>query len=849
MKKLILSLHVAVAMGLSGCGDDQSLQEIEQTIEQDNSTVTPVSRVVFDPTGGRLSVPNDLLFTGTTDGTLEMPDEVAARAANGAADYSDPGQALGVLDGWSTQNPWVMSIDFPTGYSLHAPSAQTPGSVRIFEVRMGQEPGCEEVPRGAACAPVNELTFGADFVTSASGNSVAVAPLRPLKPKTTYIVALTTGLQDVDGSGNTRPISPSTTYELVRQDINTAPLGTPSQLALQGAVNSYEGVLAAGFGVDTETLIFTSAMTTQSVGDVVGTVKTMMAATLATNPQAVPAVAVQPTGLTVANALVAAGAIDAGSTEEQLFSSALLYAGNVTLPYYSGLPSAENPMAPVNSSWKAACDSGVMVQGFAAQVGDAYPYNPETTAPISANDAACIALSGGALRDFTNPETGFVLDKERHLTKFNTIPMMRGMQTHEVQMTVPEINTVNFIRTNFMGLDPIAEPEAGWPVVILVHGITSRKEDMLPVTANLALGGFASIAIDQPLHGSRGFNLDGVPGDEINASTVSATHFMNLANLPATRDNLRQATVDLLGLRFAMNFAQGVDLDMSRVYNLGLSLGGIISTNFLAMTNLKNLDANLGAPGLDALFNVNAGALASAGGGLANLLIESGSFGPLVQGSILSGAGTALSNEFNAFLAAPAADCAHLLPNQEAYLVCGTQVFLFGLSQAGEDAKLAEVRSLISSFVFAAQSVTDAGDPNNYGVVLGVNGTPVLMNLLVGDGMENLPDQVVPNQTLNTPIGGTEPLVRAIGLANKPITATTQGAPDDNGIPAKISGVVRFTKGHHVSLVFPGVRPEATEPESNARVTQEMQSQIVSYFSADGRAIAVIDDEFIVGAN
>lgn len=853
MKKRILSLSIAMAIGLSGCGDSTTLQELDTRVEQNNETVVPFSRVVFDPTGGAISVPNDLLFSGTKDGTLEMPTEVAARAAGQMPDYSDPSTALGVLDGWSTQNPFVLGLEFAPGYSLDATSAQTPGAVRIFEVKMGGDPGCETVPRGAACAPVAELTFGVDFVTSASGGSVAVAPLKPLKPKTTYIVALTDALKDTHADGSSRSIAPSSTYDLVRQNIDTHPLATAAQLALQGAINSYEGVLAAGFDVDTSTLSYTAAMTTQSVGDVLGTMKLVMAASMSLNPAGIPRVDVAYSGKSVAEKMVELGVLSPDSPTLPAFGAALLYEGNVTLPYYLATPSAENPLAPTNTSWKAACDSGAMVAGYAAQVGDSYPYDPATTAPISANDGACIQLSGGKLRDLTNAETGFVLDQERHLTKFNTIPQVRSMQNLDVQMTLPEINTVNFIRANVLGLDLIEEPEAGWPVVILQHGITSRKEDMLSITANLALAGFASVAIDLPLHSSRGFDLNGDGVDEINASTVDATHYMNLSNLPTTRDNLRQSSIDMVGLRLGLNFTQGAALDTSKVYALGLSLGAMVSTNFLAITNTRNLDAALGlpegVPSVDDMFKVRAATLASDGGGIANLLVESAAFGPLIQASVLSAAGTPLSNEFNQLVGTPGDQCDSFATNQSAFLSCKIQIFLQGLSQAGETAKLAEFSGLISQFVFAAQTVTEAGDPNNYALILRATDTPLLLTEIIGDGMDNLPDQVVPNQTQNTPIGGTEPLVRALGLGGNSVSSTTVGEIDENGVPGKVSGVIRFTKGHHTSVINPGIRPEATEVDTNQRVTAEMQSQVVSYFSSDATAILVQDDEFIQGAN
>ncbi|HEX5793151.1 MAG TPA: hypothetical protein VFY01_07715, partial [Rheinheimera sp.] len=69
MNKLALSVAVALALGLTGCGGE-SLDDIRSEVGED--TVKPYSRVVFDPGAAtpRLSVPNDLLFQGTTDGTL-----------------------------------------------------------------------------------------------------------------------------------------------------------------------------------------------------------------------------------------------------------------------------------------------------------------------------------------------------------------------------------------------------------------------------------------------------------------------------------------------------------------------------------------------------------------------------------------------------------------------------------------------------------------------------------------------------------------------------------------------------------------------------------------------------------
>jgi hypothetical protein len=127
MKKLAISIAVAAAIGLAGCGD--SLEDIKQDVAEQGA-VAPASRVIFDPTAGRVSVPNDLLFQGTTDGTLTLDS-----GAN--PDYTNPQVALGALDGWSTQNPFAIELSFAAGVTLDASTAQQPGAVRVFKAING----------------------------------------------------------------------------------------------------------------------------------------------------------------------------------------------------------------------------------------------------------------------------------------------------------------------------------------------------------------------------------------------------------------------------------------------------------------------------------------------------------------------------------------------------------------------------------------------------------------------------------------------------------------------------------------------------------------------------------------
>ena len=806
---MLLSLSVAAA--LAGCGGGETLEDVKN----DSVTVIPKATVKFDPANGVISVPNDLLMSGTRDGTLNIPGELNDENVSiPRAAYADPQLALGALDGWSTQVPFKIDLTFPPNVSLDATSAGTPGSVRIFEVIMGAsltDAECSQAPAGAACKLVGELTFGVDFVTQASGDAVAIIPLKPFKAGSSYINVLTTGLKDSEG----RAIEPSSTYATVKQE---APLVTPSQLALQGAVNSYENVVVSSGDITKDDIIFSAAMTMQSAGPVLGTIKKILAASL-TEPT-IPTPALQIPTQPMAN-VQQAFALQ-GITVPDVFQVAQYQKGSIQLPMYLGTPTGKEISDLNDTYWQGMCDSAVAILGYKAQAGEAFP-----TDPISVNDATCAALSGGQLRDLG-------LDSTRHLTKYNSIPKMQSMANVPVQITKPILPVVNAYRSG-LGLEPFAAmPAGGWPVVIMQHGITTQKESMLTLTAQLSLQGFATVAIDHPRHGERGVDVDVDGNDDFNATTGSVLSYMNLNSLLVARDSLRQSSADLLGLRLGLNFSGDSAMNSQDVSYIGHSLGSIVAPAFIAQANSPLADQ------VDPLFKVNAVALASGGGGIASFLLESAAFGPFIQGSVLSQAGTAESDEFNAFLNAGAlSNCGALLPDMQDFLSCGFNEFATSLTMAGETDKLANIKGVMTQFVFAAQTALDSGDPTNYAATVKALETPVYMNVVVGDGTDNnKPDQVIPPMTANNPIAGTVPLANFMGLD----TVSTTQAPTEMGS----SYLVKFTQGHHGSILTPAQdEGESSTVAGSAAANAEMQLQVATYLASRGRLLMVQNTEIV----
>ncbi|WP_018981682.1 VolA/Pla-1 family phospholipase [Salinimonas chungwhensis] len=861
MRKLLISSSVAMALGLAGCGGSGDTIE---DIEAETPDQTPFSRIVFDPANGNLNTPNDLLMLPGDDGFFDYTLNIPVANPN---DFSDPSAALNTLDGWSTQHPFVINVQTPGDAAID--ESTLAAGIYIHEATLGldqSDPDCAaaEIP-SSGCKVGDALTFGTDYTLSlVDSDTISVVPLRPLKSAQGYMLIMTTGLKDTSG----KAVMGSTTWDLVKQDIDTKPLATPSQLQLQTLVNTYITPLEdAGFS--REELTYVSAFTTQSVGQSLDTLKKVGIATYAQRlaggdpaaGQSLPALQVGDAegapnameALQLLNDDVLSGAVmqgaeslnetqragimaalDAGSFDSLQTCSGLLatasgqladafgplndfaqplagnlleevgalcaakhYAGNITLPYYLGVPTAENPMAPVNEFWHAACDSGIVL----AAVSD----ETKAAAEPGPNHTVCQQIGLADLR-----VNGEKLDPARNITRFNPLPAATSAQTLDVQVTVPDPAAAGAL-----GFD-ISQPESGWPVVMLYHGITSKKEDMLAITGTLSLAGIATVAIDQPLHGSRGFDVDMDGNDDINATSITPVHYMNLGSLPTARDNIRQSIADLLGLRLGMNAlsdntsAQDVKLNIGDVSVMGVSLGAITGGNFAAIAN-QSMGDELAA--LDGAYAINVASLESPGGGLAQFLIESPSFGPLIKGILL----TESSPEFRGLLE----QLYGTTDVEREELTAAVAQFEGALTPE----QAAGVQSTLSQFAFAAQTVLDSADPNNYAQTLGEN-TPVHMMTVVGDGSEeNKPDQVIPVNT-SLPLSGQNPLARIIGLEQ--VSSTSTGEP--------VSGQVRFTEGAHASSL---------SPDASAAATEEMQREVATYIATDGTVIQITNEDVV----
>lgn len=579
----------------------------EGSVGNDGDENTRTPQAALNLKTGISPLPIDLFFAGSTDGTINIPNSTGNPAIT----------AVNQLDGWST----TANISVP--FTAKVDQATLNGNtVLLIEVTTAEvSPGAKTIvppptqsnPTSPGMAPM-PLQYGVDYFAeiSAAGadgaveQTVLIHPLKPLKPKSGYLVVLvsnlptqagTVGIATPEGTqmqssgvfqllkDNVDPSNPNDpTLRFYRLSSDADHTGDPNQdttdLAranelppadaetLEGIRRLYISIfgITDGSGLPRQSILQAWTISTQSTTDV-------MTAANGLSASEAKFAAVQPTG-----------------------SSTLLtdiYAGVIDLPYYLEKANSQFDPTPLTTNWIA---------------------NPANNDPSIDAPLGCVYL-------LTQQPKG----ASSSLTRCNPVPVRRSVERVPVLLTTPNSNS------------GFSQPGNGWPVVIFQHGITGNRTQMLAVADALAKQGLATIAIDQPLHGltdnatglmtasERTFNLDlvtqtldsngeaiTVPGPDGQIDS-SGTHYIQLASALTSRDNIRQSATDIIHLAKSIDGLIGADLDSDQIHFLGHSLGGIAGGTALGVNN-----------------DINAAVLAMSGGGIGKLLDGSGSFSKIV---------------------------------------------------------------------------------------------------------------------------------------------------------------------------------------------------------------------------
>ena len=489
----------------------------------------------FIPLSGVLPYPTDLYFSGTTDGTLNIP----------ATPFLPNAAAINALDGFSTNAPISARFSAPIDAATISPA-----TVIVLEVDIDNL-------LKATVGVRRPLIYGTDYTarvasTIDSGHAtLEIVPLKPLTPSTGatnvgYLVILTNGLRDTSGNRAT----PDRDYLAIEAAL-------PSCSTLTGSMNGIcllTGAhlqIANAINVPPANVVLTFSFSTQATAD------TMNIASALAQPGPIGVV---PTGANLSNLNPALPPI------------ADVYVGQLGIPYYL------DPAAPLSGTWEAA--------------------------------------PGGPGVPSTN------------LTRFNPVPVAKASLGIPLFLTVPNVASGH------------AEPAGGWPVVVFQHGITGNRVQAAAIAGAYASQGFVVAAIDMPLHGitdpaspfyqpgaERTFDLDlvnnatGASGPD-GVIDGSGSYFINLTSLLTSRATPREAALDIVQLvkslpNLDIDGDTVADIDATKIHFSGISLGSMVGTVANA-TGIPTVSAYLNVPG----------------GGVAQLLQESQTFGPTINAGL-----------------------------------------------------------------------------------------------------------------------------------------------------------------------------------------------------------------------
>ena len=735
MKKLFKVSVLASAIILAGCGDDTSSSGASTTPQYEQhiqDSLAQATNIKFHLSGENTSVPlPSFALMDATDGTLGLP-------TGGDDSLTNPIAAMNTMDGWSTSMPITMDFE---GAGL-GDGAATGG---VYLLQLSGSLTSETTP-----SVTKVLTLGNEFrvLSSATTDTFTIVFKDSLDASSEYVLALSNELTDVNGD----PVGMSASYAALKSSavIYTEGSLAQAQQVTQGVEKIFAGATAAGaINLDTEDIIYSTWFTTESVGDTLFATKGATATGLAaTNLNGVWKGSANPNSVD----LTAAYTMQFGSTE--LFTTALandtdfdkyvaggdaktiatlkaaineLYGGTdnvdvtqgfVQLPYYletstsewnsqpfeSGMPS----LAKVSNALSDANEQANMAAQLVAAGID--------TSVLATDQTEQLKLVGLNL----TLADGSPLDSERVITKYSLVPQVKSLESVEFLLFTPN------------GADPT-------DVVIYQHGITSAKENAYAFAYNLARAGVAVIAIDLPIHGTRSL-------DDTRSANADVLAYLNLANLPVARDNVRQSSLDVMGLRASLTASLQAGLLAgsplkafagSQVKFLGHSLGGIVGTTAVAASN-----RSLGNTSADALYSFSAAAIENSGGQISNLLLGSPFFGPQVKHNVALGAST----DYASFASA---SCTGLTD----------QVCYSTFEGNATPEQLAAMTAAFQQFAYAAQTVLDTIDPyTNVDYLLAAS---TQMPIYMGQAQD---DQTVPNTVADAPFAGTTPLATKLGL-------------------------------------------------------------------------------------
>jgi dienelactone hydrolase len=473
---------------------------------------------LFRPTSGVLPFPIDLYFSGTTDGSLNLPSSLAALTPHFAA--------LNALDGYST------TADITVRFSAAIDPDTLATNVRVIQVAIDNATkatvGVLGVPQ-----PGVDYSIGVSPDIDSGGATMLIRPLRPLVASAAgtnngYLVLVTDGVTDTAGNAAT----PDTEYLTVRDaaiadltgGINPPTCASITNATLNGVCRLTFAHLFIGSQLPGPLVVAPTDVVASFSFSTVATRDTLafLAATTAPRSYAV--------GATPFDTSLIPG----------LPGFADIYAGSLNIAYRLAVPPTATSDVVLTTPWQAAGPSPV--PGIDPDSRNLTRFNP---VPASGTDIDIPLLlmvpnitpkpaDGWPVAIFVH---GFPRDRTDALLVADTMAS-RGIATIAIDMPL--------------------------------HGVTPSSA---AYAQPFATPFERTFDLDLQVNGQFG-----VPGHD---GQVDATgvNFLNLTNVLVQRDNSRQAIADIIALirtipTIDFDGAAGADFDADRIHVIGYSLGG-----------------------------------------------------------------------------------------------------------------------------------------------------------------------------------------------------------------------------------------------------------------------------------
>ncbi|MCL9776626.1 VolA/Pla-1 family phospholipase [Vibrio methylphosphonaticus] len=809
MKPLYLASVISGALLLSACGGESELSgtptatSYEQHIE---TLLSKPTKVVYTLQGANADVPfPTFALMNTMDGTLEIP-------TGGNDALSNPIAAMGQTDGWSTTSPIAIKFDKPL---TSAPAATSVTMVKLTKGLTSDSP-----------LPDKLLTYGVDYVVKTQGTTLIVIPLIDLAGSSEYIIAVNNTLLDANGDS----VGTSQSYAALKSQTKIYSEG--SLATAQQVVQGVEALIHAGSAgaVDPNSIVYSTWFSTQSIGATLYATKGMLAAAQD------PSKSYSDIWKGSANPNNA----DVNRIGEMTFSTpvdlATALASDDNFTTYLGLSNDTRNTVIANYNSVAAgtvsVTKGTIKLPYYLETGDRWNTQPFESGTDSLAITKSIITDSAEQANFatqlqanninpgtflTDPESlladlmglsftkldGSVFDSERIVTRYSPVPAVKSLQDVNFLLYTPTSGTITGI-------------------AVYQHGITSAKENSYLFASNLVKAGQAVIAIDAPLHGDRS-----LPNGA--SAQRDVTDYMNLTVLPVARDNIRQSMLDIMTLRMALSTNQLIggftNTPLAALPStiatpptfIGHSLGGVLGIPAVTQANAP-LNASV-----DPLFKFSRAAFVNSGGQIANLLLGSDSFGPLVTHNIALSAGIG----YDTFVNSRA--CDQFAADPDTYF--DSCLGAFKLESPIENTE--KILTTNTEFSYAVQTVLDTADPYTHATTLKAIATPVYMAQVKGDGTvpNNVPGYIDQGQGVSKYVqqsifAGTEPLAAKLGLT---VVSSSQGGA------AEMTPFVRFNAvGQHSSYIS----VQDTTTFSDLAHHQELQSEVSSFIATGTAAIS-----------